>query len=60
MKDLFFRVLKQRVSKRMQKPVTKEQIFNVLVNVLVFTFLAFSALLFVACFVFVCVTENNI
>lgn len=60
MKDLFFRVLKQRVSKRMKKPVTKEQIINVLVNVLVFTFLAFSALLFVACFIFVYVTENNI
>ena len=28
MKDLFFRVLKQRVSKRMKKPVTKEQIMQ--------------------------------
>ncbi len=60
MKDLFFRVLKQRVSKRMQKPVTKEQIFKVLEKVLVFAVLAFSFLLFVACFVFVCVIENNI
>lgn len=60
MKDLFFRTLKIRVSKRIKQPVSKEQITNVLVKVLAFSFLAFCALLFVACFVFVCITESNL
>lgn len=56
----FIEKLAERVSFRMKQPVSKEQITNVLVNVLMFAVLAFSALLFVACFVFVCVTENNL
>lgn len=51
--------LAQRVSSRLQHPVTREQITDALVKVLMFVLLAFCAFLFVGVFVFVVVTENN-
>lgn len=56
----FIGKLVANVSKEIGKPVTKEKVLNALIKGLTFLFLLFAAFLFVACFVFVCLTESNI
>ena len=46
MKDLFFRILKIRVSKRTDQPVTKEQLKNILVPFVIFGFIILYCILF--------------
>ena len=59
MKELFFRTLRKRVSKRINKPVSKEQIEDAIVKILAFGVVAFAALLYIACFVYVVIIENH-
>ena len=53
----FIGKLVQKVSERTGKHQTKERVLNALIKGLVFLFLSACFLLYVACFIFVCITE---